>query len=78
MKMPKRWQSNRNEPLVTQPAVFKYYFPLKKKKKNEFLAEMIGSIFGKGHAQNEPGTFGIRNQRSYQKLIGTPMGQSEQ
>lgn len=31
---------------------------------------MIGSIFGKGHAQNEPGTFGIRNQRSYQKLIG--------
>lgn len=79
MKMPKRWQSNSNEPLATQPAVSKYYFPFKKKnKKQGFLAEMIGSIFGKGHAQNEPGTFGIRNQRSYQKLIGTLMGQSEQ
>ena len=39
---------------------------------------MIGSKFGKGYAQNEPGTFGIRNQRSYQKLTGTLMGQCEQ
>lgn len=39
---------------------------------------MIGSVFGKGHAQNEPGTFCVRNQRSYQKLTGTLMGQYEQ
>lgn len=80
MKMPKRWQSNSNEPLQLSLLFLNIISHLKKKKtkKQGFLAEMIGSIFGKGHAQNEPGTFGIRNQRSYQKLIGTLMGQSEQ
>lgn len=72
----KWWQCNSTEPLATQVAVSKYYFPFFKK--TEFLGEMVSSLFGEGYAQNEPGTSCVRNQRSYQRLMGTLMDQSEQ